>query len=578
MNIFDHYFPPVESIDELTVQAARDRVVSYFSARWPDEDVRPGSIAGDGYITPFAYLVAGFEIAAERMRSDADTEQVSKGIIYDCDWVRLFLRNFAVVDTDGIFATGIVRLVFSTDTQRSIPRRIRFLMSSTASNVFMPRLANEGDIIIMPEGTSRSPVANVFPLFRLSSSLFAADIPVYGQMDTQVLVGDSGAVDVDVPGLTGVTALTTFIAGTGPTSLPQLAKRARTAFHAASLNNRLGARSFARREYPDLLAVSPVLSGDYEMMRGSVSPLGIERGALDVLIRSTQFQNVESHVIRLTYYAEQNSQSLDRFIGKLSLAGVPVSIDSIRLVDSPTVNLDNGKGSLVIFSRSKDQVKAPKLSAGFSDLEDLWLSIAMPRDPNTEAAVITPQILDDGTQYADFVITYRTDPLVPVVSDYLTSKDVAPVGCSVMVKPYLPVKIESLTVRYTRDRGASMLVAQATSEIFDYIKSLGHPSIYSDGAISDTMLYAGASAVRGIECRATVRWSLAGRYVVDDSLDPEVDYVSWLAASDPCPTITINNTAALTPRHRFSDVFAAVGAANIGYLMDVSAIHLNEEI
>jgi len=167
---------------------------------------------------------------------------------------------------------------------------------------------------------------------------------------------------------------------------------------------------------------------------------------------------------------------------------------------------------------------------------------------------------------------------VPVVAGFMESRNVAPIGCSVLVKPLLPVKIEQLKIRYTREPGVSMLMTQAAAEISSYIRGLGHPNCYSDGAINDTMLFAGASAVRGVECRAKVRWSVGHRYVTDSTLDPEEDYATWLEASVPCPTITITSTAGLIPRHRFADACAAVGVLNVGYLMNPEAIVFSEEI
>lgn len=578
------YYPDFSELTEAQVQATRDRIVTYWrGSGFPNLDMRPGSLLGDRVVTPMAYKMAAMETAADRFCSDLDLEQVAKGVIYNCDFVRKFLANFAIYPKEGLFATGIVRLVFSTDESRELNRGIKLQLGNNAGNVFYFRLPFPGDVQIRPVGSYREAGANVYPMFQLSDSRFAADIPVKGQMAADVLAGDTGATNEVVENLTALTALVNFDPGTAPESLPKLAARTRTTFYGANMSQRGSAARFLLEEYPDLVVASPVLTGDKEMLRDSVNPLGFGNPAMDVYIRSTHYQQAEQHTIRLNYVAEQNSLEVDRFIGRLDLAGIPVQVQSIVYAGNTSINLDDGQGSVTVYSRSRDAAKAPLLSAGFSALEELWLVVEMPRD-SAGAQLIVPEIDADGVQYASFTISYKTEPMVLPVSDYMLNNDVAPPGISPLVRAVLPHTLEALTIRYTREPGTEVLLETAREEIYQYLLRLGYPSVYTDAKISDSMFYAGASSVVAIECTGRLRWSVADKVLPADAPALSEDYTGADDAALVPPRMDVRSSSAFGLRYRdlalgtADATYVAAGPRNTGVLLDRANIVFKEEL
>lgn len=582
MDLIETYFPDITQITDTQALAARERLVTYWQRGWPDLDMRPGSPFGDGVVTPLAYYLAASETALDRFRSDLDLEQVAKGTIYDCDFVAKYLNNFAVFPREGLKATGIVRFIFSADVDIEIDRGIKIQFANSTENIFYPRLFEPGPVLVKKVGTPLEAGSNVFPLVYLSETQFAADIPVYGQMAVQIEAGDVGALNTTIDNLTEVQAIVDFDEGTAPASLSQLAAKTRETFYSASMNQRGSAARFLAKEYPDVEIGSPVLPGDFEMMRGSVNPLGFSARVMDVYVRSEHFQRSESHTIRLPYVAEQNGESVDSFIGKISLVGIPMSIDSITSVDSPDVNLDDGNGSQLILSRSKNPERAPMLCAAYTELEELWLVIKMPR-AESGAQLIVPNVATDDSQYADFTISYRTDPLIPGISSYLSSTDVKPAGVDPLVRGLLPINLKSLTVRYTRDSGTNVQLENAREEIYNYLFSNGYPDRYTDARIVDSMYFAGAKTTVGVDCVGEVAWSVADRVMPPSAPLPDTDLAGCLAAAKTPPAMPVATSADFNPAFRDPFVgtadatFVAAGFRNVGVMIARENIQFKEE-
>lgn len=97
LDFISTYFPEVSEIDAETLKSARQRLDIFLKKKYPDLDSRPNSLFGDLALSPFAHLVAGLEIAAGRMLSDLDLENVAAGVIYNC-----FRRDTRFITSTGV--------------------------------------------------------------------------------------------------------------------------------------------------------------------------------------------------------------------------------------------------------------------------------------------------------------------------------------------------------------------------------------------------------------------------------------------------------------------------------------------
>lgn len=580
----NNYLPAYSEVDEVTYQAMRKKASDWLLAGQPDLDVRPDSVFGDLFLNPAARMMAANEIAIARLRSDMDTAAIARGEkVYDCEWVERFLAGFGVYPRDGIKASGVARFVFCCDQNFELDRGLRLQFDNDDLTIFELRLQEEGKANILPVGSTATAGRNDYVLRQLDVDLFAVDIPVLGAMPNDpVLDGAAATLDRTITDLGSVNAVGDFYQGYEDLTLPNLAKKTQQTIHSASLSHRGAARNFILQEFPAARAASPLVAGDYEMVRDTVNPLGFNTGAMDLCVKSQQYAYTDTQIIRLDYYLEQDAVEVDRFIGKLDLINPAIQIESITAVASPDVSLSDGtEATQIIFSRSTDQANYPMLSAAYSEREELWVAIAMPRDPDNQDRLLTP--LSDGTgEYAYFEVTYRIDPLLLPISQFLNSTDNRPWSLKNHVRGFVPIVIDSLEIHYTKQAGVNPTLDTAREEIYNYFYSLGYPERFNDGPVADAMYYAGASSSR-IELQGRVEFSPAGRVLQDVAADPTEDLADALANSVIVPTLTITGASSLRPVWKDPDLgdadqtFAVIGGRNVSYFLDPENIVFIQE-
>jgi hypothetical protein len=564
------YTPAIADIPESRILDVRARLETYIKAGWPDLDTRPNSVYGDLVLTPMSTQIAAQEIAAEHFVSDFDLQQIADGVIYNCDVVKAYLQNFAAVERDNLKASGVVRLTFSANSALSVDRGTAFLFGT--ENVFALRLAGPGSLNILTVGSTRSNVNDVV-LSQLDATTYAVDVPVIGVMPTPVSAGDTASINNTLAGLLEATAIGTFNDGAPESSLPVLAARTRETFYSSSLNTRGGAQAFVRKEFPGVSGVAAAISGDTEMLRDTTNALGFRDGRLDVNLRSSQGLLSATQVVKLTY-----DSAVKKFFGILGLAQIPVAIDSIVAEAASTVTLTR-----TILSRSTDATRAPLAAAAYSELEQLWLIVTMPEDGNS-LHLIPVETDGIGNYWAYFTIAYRFDPSLLSVATVLNSAEVRPVGVDVLTKAQLPIVITAFNVQYIKPAGQQVNQAQARTEILAYFQKLSYPDVYVDAAISDSLLYAGASGVKSITCTANAQWSVANAFLPTSATLPAIGggIAAALAAAITPPVLTISVTTALTPTYQDpnlgqpSATYVAAGKRNVGYVLDTANLTFSE--
>jgi hypothetical protein len=566
------YYPDLASIDEATVLNARVRLETYFRQRFTDIDTRPNSVFGDLAITPFAYMLAAHEIAMEHFMSDLDLENVARGIIYNCDFVRAFLNNFAVVDRDNLKSTGIIRLVFCNDDTYTVDRRTRYLFG--ADNEFTLRLPYDGPLEIKPSDYgSPSPNINMRKLVQLDETTFACDVGVVGTMlGAAVTRGLAGSTDVVLEDLSSITAVVDFELGIPEASLAKLAERTRKTFYDATLSTRSGARHFLIKEFPELTAVSPVLTGDDEQLRDVATAIGVPAGKVDIYVKSTSFNQQESQVVTLTYDVGDSS-----FKAKVNFLSPPLRIDSI-ISNSVT---DDLKSEATVLVQSTDFSKAPLATAAYSSYQQYWIRIPQQEPP------LATTVLQDGSQVHNVVVSYRTDPVIPVVADAVSCPDNKPVGVDLLTRGFVVADISDLTISYVKPAGTQMALATARERITDYFNSLGYDSVLSYAHLVKIMYDAGARTVVSIVPTGTIHMTLGDKILPDGVTDPIANTGAWataVAAGLTPHEIPVSTMSDLIPDYQDPNVgtatatFESSGRRNVSYLLDADQITFEEVI
>lgn len=574
LDFINTYFPDVADVTQEQLLSARQRLDTILKQKYPNLDTRPNSVFGDLGLAPYAYLVACHEIAMDRFMSDLDLEQVANGIVYNCDFVRKYIQNFATVDQTTLKSSGVIRLVFCADDSYTIDRRARFIFNT--ENEFTLRLANPGSLDVLPAGSVPSPYTNEYALKQISETEYAIDIGVVGTMVSQVSSGDVGTTDYAVTDLTSILAVTNFEFGLPAESLATLAAKTREAFYSATLTTRSGANNYLAREFPDLAATSPILPGDTAAVRAAVNPLGVANGKMDICVQSKNFSTTVSQTLQLTYSA--SGASGPAYYGKLDLIEVPQVIDSIQYSGDTTIDLGikGATGKINILSKSTNFSKAPLLTSAYSTYEDYWIRIVA---PSASGFDFNPINDISGAQYNYFTINYRSDPLVKVVSDTLGSSNLTPIGVDVLVKGYVPIYINSLLITYTKKPGIRVALETARDEIYNYFKTLGYNKIYAASKIYDAMYYAGADDVVSISVNSQIQWSIADKIIpASVTADPagQTGFDAAYTSSLPLPATVYNNLSATAAFE--ATTYSVMEARNRGYYLPLENILFSEVI
>ena len=574
LDFINTYFPDVADVDQASLLSARQRLDTILKQKYPNLDTRPNAVFGDLGLSPYAYLIACHEIAMERFMSDLDLEQVANGVIYNCDFVKKYIQNFATVDQTTLKSSGVIRLVFCADNSYTIDRRARYIFDT--NNEFTLRLANPGSLDVLPVGSVPAPYTNEYVLKQISETEYAIDVGVVGTMVSQVSVGDVATTDYTITDLTNIIAVTNFEFGLPAESLATLAAKTREAFYSATLTTRAGANNYLAREFPDLAATSPILPGDTAAVRAAVNPLGVANGKMDICVQSKNFGTTVSQTLQLTYSA--SGASGPAYYGKLDLLEVPQVIDSIQYAGDTTIDLGikGPTGKINVLSKSSNFAKAPLLTSAYSTYEDYWIRIVA---PSASGFDFNPINDISGAQYNYFTINYRSDPMVKVVSDTLNSSNLTPIGVDVLVKGYVPIYINSLLITYTKKAGVRVALETARNEIYNYFKGLGYNKIYAASKIYDAMYYAGADDVVSISVNSQIQWSIADKIIpASVTADPagQTGFDSAYASSLPLPATVYNNLSATAAFE--STTYSVMEARNRGYYLPLENILFSEVI
>lgn len=333
------YLPEPSDLDTAAVISTRQRLQTYLQQFWPELDTRPGSVFGDIYLTPAATMMTAMEVAMQRFKSDLDLANVSGGIVYDPEFVQAFLNNFGVTTGKAINSSGTVKLTFTVDKEYILESSTTFSFGST---VFFINPEEGNPIYIKPTSDPTARRA----LTRTGTDKYEVYLPVTGTPGAQVNDGDEAVASVTIDELTGIVAVGNIDPGKPADSLILLADKAQRQFAAATLASRSGIISFCSTRWPGLLAVSATVTGDREMLRSGVNPLGIHEGAVDVFVKSSSRFSEGEAVVPLTYDVERQS-----WIGRLTLPVVPAFYNLAAGIFQ-TNNFQTSRGVNQIYAKS----------------------------------------------------------------------------------------------------------------------------------------------------------------------------------------------------------------------------------
>lgn len=582
MNFTDEYYPTLDELSSSALADARAKVVSLLQPAFPDVDLSPSTPTGDLVVSALGAFWAATAEANNRFMSDLDLENVANGVIFSCDFVRAYLGNFAVYDVDNLRSTGIVRLSFSSPSARALPLAARFRFGGQ-DDYSIQVSSGATSIQVLGAGSVHDGQPDTYVLAQTSATTWAVDLPLTGAMTSPVTKGTAGMSTTVDPDLIGIAAAIDFLPGLPSASLSDLARLARKTAYSLTSGSRASTQSLVLRNWPEVVMVSPVITGDVEMQRSpAASAMILQAPAIDVYLRSSRDMQKETQVVRLDYVTAAIGGSTKKvFRGHVNFLHTPSRILSVEWSGaSDTSYVD----SYTLFTRPTRSDLPGSLHCG-TRYEAFELEVA-PVMSGADPLIPRFDIIEGEltSQYAMFTIVYEADPLLEVVASTLESSDNTPVGVSVLVRSGPLVTLDNLTISFVKQQGVRTTLTATKEAIVAYLLSAGYPDAFRQTVLHDIMRAAGADRVLGMTCYGSIRPTPATRRFFPN-VDAYVAYTEdWDAASETVSPLSVSSLDEIIPSVVINEEFGdghpemwAATARTLRYRIDPENITFIEQ-
>jgi hypothetical protein len=536
LSFTEEYFPDIDALTASTLADAREMVVRILQPSMPDVDLSPGTPTGDLVVSVLGAHRAAAQEANSRLMSDLNLENVANGIIFSCNFVRAYLGNFGVYDVENLRAAGLVRLTYSSPVARTLPLAIRFRFGNTDDYHLVAADSGSSHIRLLAAGVPHDGQPDTYQLSQTSASSWAVDVPLYGNLTAPVARGTAGTATIISDDLIGMVSAIDFLPGIPTATLKDLARMARKAAFSLTSGSRASTTALVLRNWPETAMVSPVVSGDAEMLRSPAgSAMVMQRPAIDLYMRSARDMQRETQVVRLEYVPSLGGV----FRGQLNLLHTPSRILSIEWSGSTGASVVS---DYTVFTNTTRRELYGNQHCG-TRYEALYAEVVP-----TGADAIT-RSGSPGELYAMFTVTYDADPLLQTVASTLEAPDNVPPGVSMLVKSGPLVLVDTLNIDYTKKQGTRTTLGVAREKIRDYFKGAGYPDVFRQTQIHDIMVGAGVERVTNITCTGRILISAAERRLTALNTDTAAMAVTadWHAQSDIIAVPTITSVAQIVP-------------------------------
>lgn len=501
MNFSEEYNTELSTLKSEDVLNTRERIQGSMAEIDASIDTSPGTVVGDLAVTPMAFVNTAIDTNITEFMSDLLLENPSKGIVYSCNVVNAYLDNLTS-SMLNLMSTGVIAMAFSESATYELQRGTTFNIGDATFEIYYPYA---GNFIIGAVGSPIPPDTNGVELIDMGTGIFLAYIPIIGVTSKVIAAGTSVSIVSSIPEITSVVLVTDVKATETSLSIPDRVEMARRSRYSASMTTRIGAINYIKQYCPNIESVYASVSGDTTMIREFLDPFAMRQGFIDVYIRTGTYDFSMTQTIRMLYNKDD-----DTFSSDFNYVGQPYYIDAVtvgtkRLDYSVTATYDNQQSIL----------------AAYTEKERLSITVKNSYSPNGKSVIPTNLDATDKNTYALITVVYRTDYFLPSIAQSIMNRNNTPVNTSIQVRGFIPVIIRKFNVRYIKKNGAIPDLQAAVEEIKLYIAALNDTNTYSDAAIGEIMLNAGARYLQEIDVDAYVQWSVADKVqnVGNNSID-----------------------------------------------------------
>jgi hypothetical protein len=558
-NFFLNYLPDKSEVNLDLAKSRRLAAATWLSAAFPTTSTSPGTVFGDMYVTPRAFDQAAFETAFTRLLGDVDLSNIASGGAFNCDLASAFVGNFETEATYVRPSRGLLRLVFDTDATVVLPGDIQFQING---GLFTPDVSFTGSVSILRVGTPTPPYQNAFPLRQLSPTRFVAIIPVTGSPEA-VVTQDTSAVVVryTIDGLVSAVVDRSFISGVTARSLSQRAKSAQSTYATSNGTTRAGMTAMVSRLFPEVSHVNIVMPWDKDSMRNGDVILGGQTG-IDVFVRSPYYDTDESQAVVFV-------KGIGDFLVAEVISKHPIlRIKNIVALDGTFWEPDTPACSVYIQSTSN---LAPLGTCAGTEFQRVFVVVSTAGLSDLQSDTS----LSETPGYT-LTVNYTTDPMIRYVSDTMHAEGNRTPGVDVVVRPFIPIVVSSMTVDYRARSGIRVNAEQATREIHTFVTTCGGDDHMSFARVCEIMTYARAQDVADVSVYARAVFSCATYILPPGNVNPVSDYTAAVGARLQVPGWIATKVTDLSPTNPFTDTTTkvAVNRGNMSFILSSDGIQL----
>ncbi len=566
VNIFSDYFPQKTEVDATVVRDKRGPVAAWLRSAFTSQDTAVGTVFGDMYVTPLAFTSAAVDIAVNRLLGDLSLDNISNGGAYYCPVAAGFVGNFTSTPS-GSLPRGFVTLTFSADADVTLPSDIRFMINGVE---FYPDVSFAGAVAIKKVGTSFDPNTNSFILSRVSAEAFVVSIPVEGSSEVSVVAGDQvTVVRYQIDNLTSVEVDFDFVSAIAH-PLSHRAKQAQLTYVTSNGSSQAGITATVLRAHPDLTSVSVIMPWDAAMLRVTEGLMGGAASA-DVFVRSKHYGAI------VTQDVVFKKGSGDFLIAEFVPRFPAISVVSCVSVNEDLWTPDGDECSIYI--QTTDESTAPAITCAGTEFQRLFIELQLSNAPDLSADTT----IDNVPGYT-ITVSYRVEPVVTSIQRFLWTDDNRPLNVNLLVRPFIPIMVGSVTVKYTTKTGTKVLVDQAIGELQQYLTQCGGDAPVSFAKVCEIMTYANANDVVDVNVVARAWFSPATHLIPATEPDPITDYAAAVAQAITIPVWQASTLRQLSPSNDYSDpdigtaseTYASLTRRNVALIVEPSAIELVE--
>jgi hypothetical protein len=523
-----NYIPNPEEISQQEKLLAYRKLRDWMTEAAPELDASPGSVFGDLAVNPASLMLAAQEQGWNRVVSDLFLDNPAKGLVYNCDFLIEYLDNFTA-GTAPARSMGMVRLVSTTGQHAEIDKGITL---SDGNNSFQFATNYPGDVRILPTGSKLTPGTNNHTWYQTSENRYFVDLMVYGEPEATVRNNASFGTEGFPSHIVSIVAIHDFYTPVIGGVIEEHVARARNSYLAVSWNTRASSSRSLRYYFPELNYASSVITGDPEMKRAVMSPLGLPKPCLDLYMGSSLYGSTFRQVFRAEY-----EEDTDSFCGKLVLAHTPLRIRQISLPNSPLhIPFESYMWT--------DSDTTPALTSAFGSTPEYWVTFKMPRDPASGSPQIPVSVDPQGRKFQNLEVVYYADAVFDSIDQFFRTKDNSPMGVSLYSRMPYPVIIESLRVLYKKKKGYLFDRDFAEENVRYLFDNFSSDNPYNETDIGKVLQEAGAMSLDRIEANASLWMAPTSRLIVEEpELTPTRTIL--LSGSVPVPQFMVPSSSVM---------------------------------